>query len=49
VCRSFGRKDDTKVKGQSGKFFIFAGANLKKKKEKKKEKRGRRRKEKKKE
>jgi hypothetical protein len=32
----------------SGKFFIFAGANLKKKKEKKQEKRGRRRKEKKK-
>jgi hypothetical protein len=32
-----------------GKFFIFAGANMKKKKEKKKEKRGRRRKEKKRE
>jgi hypothetical protein len=31
-----------------GKFFIFAGANLKEKKEKKKEKRGRRRNEKKK-
>jgi hypothetical protein len=46
-CRSDTRKHQELT--FSGKFFIFAGANLKKKKEKKKEKRGRRRKEKKRE
>jgi hypothetical protein len=46
-CRSDTRKHQELT--FSGKFFIFAGANLKRKKEKKKEKRGRRSKEKKKE
>jgi len=46
-CRSDTRKHQELMNTSNGKFFIFAGANLKKKKEKKKEKRGRRRKEKK--
>jgi hypothetical protein len=46
LCRSDTRKHQELT--LCGKFFIFAGTNLKKKKEKKKEKRGRRRKERKK-